>query len=51
MDEQYEKLVEKFRAVADDECYKDCDQYFRAGIDEGLRRAVEILFKYCFTME
>ena len=49
MYELLKEIADKIRAVSDDEFYKNEDQYYRAGIDEGVNRAVEIIAEYCHT--
>ena len=50
MNEILKEIVDKIKAVSDDEFYKNEDQYYRAGIDEGVNRAVGIIMEYCCTM-
>lgn len=46
MDNILNEIIDKIKAVADDELYKREDAWFRAGIDEGLERAVKIITEY-----
>lgn len=45
------EIADKIRAVMDDDFYKDEDQYYRAGIDEGVNRAIEIITEYYYGLE
>lgn len=40
------EIIEKIKAVADYKIYEREDAWFRAGIDEGLERAVKIITEY-----
>lgn len=51
MKELLKEIVGKIREVSNDEFYKNEDQYYRAGIDEGVNRAVEIITEYYYTMD
>lgn len=46
--ELLKEIAEKIRAVSNDDFYKNEDQYYRAGIDEGINRAIEILTEYYY---
>lgn len=46
MNNTLNEIADKIMAVADDELYKREDAWFRAGIDEGLKRAVKIIMEY-----
>lgn len=48
MYELLKEITEKIRAISNDEFYKDEDQYYLAGIDEGINRAIEILTEYYY---
>ena len=40
------KIVDEIKEIPDDKFYRNEDQYYRAGVDEGVNRAIEIIMKY-----